>query len=218
MGIEDGAGDTPGPENDELDRFDRELARILDLCSSSADHELSEPEARIIAQAYGFEPELVRFGDGGAPADTALALREVERLLDYASIVREPTENFAYPPGANGAFLRLRDFFRKHSDAEILAEIQRVFLDGVRDETFPATVTSFGDLHDHVDANLIADELVTRRTQLTTQPWHELITPIQDMFTTWLSTADARDALAAIQNTTGPPPIGPDDNRTEHLP
>jgi hypothetical protein len=176
---------------------DREFRRVVDVCWETEDriYELSTDEARVIAQAYGWETQLERFGAGADDIDIAEAIREVEWFIDSASVVRDPGDNHAYIPGAMSAFICLREYFRNRSDAEILEAVKAEFLEGVLDGIFPPTVTSFNDLHDHTDANMIADELTSRRARITQQSWSEFFYPIEDKFTEWLATDEARKAI-----------------------
>jgi hypothetical protein len=72
------------------------------------------------------------------------------------------------------------------TDEEILDAVKREFLDGIRDSIFPCTVSSFDELQDFTDANMIANDLTTRRSEMTGEKWADFFPSIQDGFTAWL--------------------------------
>ncbi|MGX1778535.1 hypothetical protein ACWIGW_40965 [Nocardia brasiliensis] len=84
------------------------------------------------------------------------------------------------------------------TDDQILEAVKREFLDGVRENIFPPDIRSFNDLHDYTDANMIADELTTRREDVTGENWADFFYPIQDRFTAWLHTTEAAMAINEV--------------------
>ncbi|WP_280386464.1 hypothetical protein [Nocardia wallacei] len=84
------------------------------------------------------------------------------------------------------------------TDEEILEAVKREFLDGVMDNVFPPGIASFSDLHDYTDANMIADELTTRRCNATGEIWTDLFSKIQERFTAWLHTTEAEAAIHEV--------------------
>lgn len=84
------------------------------------------------------------------------------------------------------------------TDEEILEAVKREFLNGVRDDVFPPGIGSFSDLHNYTDANMIADELTTRRCDVTGESWADFFYPIQDRFTAWLHTTEAEVAIHEV--------------------
>ncbi|MFF0498558.1 hypothetical protein ACFYU5_19285 [Nocardia aobensis] len=99
---------------------EEEFRRVVDLCWETEDriYELSTDEARVIAEAYGWETQLERFGGGADDIDNAEAIREVEWFIHSASIVRDAGDNHAYVPGAMSAFIALREYFEKRQENE----------------------------------------------------------------------------------------------------
>lgn len=68
--------------------------------------------------------------------------------------------------------------------AEITAHTIAEITDDITDGTVPATIGSFRELHDYVDANQYADPYVTALQA--TRPWTDFINLVTDEVDTWL--------------------------------
>ncbi|MEV0297140.1 hypothetical protein [Nocardia sp. NPDC050710] len=71
-------------------------------------------------------------------------------------------------------------------DVDIVAEICREILQDIADGVIPADVSSFSDLHDHIDASQYADQHISAREDLSGQTFVEFIVDVQDVVTAWL--------------------------------
>ncbi|WP_343466294.1 hypothetical protein AAI421_17995 [Rhodococcus aetherivorans] len=70
------------------------------------------------------------------------------------------------------------------SNAAIVAEIKREILADIAEGTVPADVASFSELHDYVDANGYADELVSKREE--SETWVDFVNAITDEIDAWI--------------------------------
>jgi hypothetical protein len=87
-------------------------------------------------------------------------------------------------------------------DVDIAAQICREVLQDIADGVLPADIGRFSELHDHVDANMYADELIVARQHLSSHDFIDFIGPVQDVVTGWLQ-AERPPTFAVT------PPIGP---------
>ena len=80
---------------------------------------LTEHEARILAAAYSeSESALERWAEGAGIPDRSDLRHDAATLVRYVTVIREPGDNFAYPPGASQALHALLDFFQSEIDPE----------------------------------------------------------------------------------------------------
>ncbi|MEU6191339.1 hypothetical protein [Nocardia sp. NPDC047038] len=87
-------------------------------------------------------------------------------------------------------------------DVDIAAQICREVLESIAEGIVPADVSRFGELHEYVDANMYADEWISRRERLSGQCFSDFIGQVQDVVTGWLQSG--RPPTFAVT-----PPVGP---------
>ena len=72
---------------------------------------------------------------------------------------------------------------------QMIADVMKLEIaDDIRDGAVPETVTTFSDLHDHVDANMYADSLQSAHEGLSGQSYLDYINDVTDIVDAWLRT------------------------------
>ncbi|WP_280385093.1 hypothetical protein [Nocardia wallacei] len=90
---------------------DRELQQVIAACADG-DHELTDDESRIVADAYGHTERLHNWARGVPVAHLAQLAADVAELQDFAAIVRaDHDRHHGYPPGAPNVLCALRRYF-----------------------------------------------------------------------------------------------------------